>query len=397
MLTAEPRQTQLGDSHNFGRRVVRRTTLDGDRIVKPRPVAWERLVLDSRSPLRRVLEGIPAAECAFAFLPDLEFYPGGEVGALELEPLGMLAREEAMELARVVGRSLALWSWLGVSDLHWENLALGRAKDRRIVFTPLDVEAIFDDLALPTDTKLLPDADPEVAEICRHACGVRRVLPFLGKPVDPAHLIAMAADYSRTVEVLERDADEIAGAILKTPGLEEIPIRVCLRGTDVYVHAMQDAKQPVWPPFLDAEQEQMDRGDVPYFFRLLGRPGIFYYDDADLETIAQIPTEGDVPHLEPLLDLSNLSGSLRSSNRDILRTEGLLTILGAFDHPSFTGRHSSDELAIEFGDGVLVAETADEVLETDRDLSAFVHSVYLPCRCGEVETVLVPPTTLCEG
>lgn len=389
-----------GDSHNFGRRVTRRATAGGGRIVKPRTVVWERLLLDAQSPLRRALDDIPASESTFAFLPDLKFFGGellcGEVEALALEPLGKLAPGEMTELARIVGRSLALWSWLGVSDLHWENLALGKAKDGRIVFTPLDVEAIFDDLSLPTETKLLPDADPEVAEICRHACGVRRVLPYLGKPIDPTRLVEMAAKYVKTLDLLERHGKAISEAISQIPGLEETPIRVCLRGTDVYVHAMRGSQLPVWPPFLDAEQEQMARGDVPYFFRLLARPGIYYYVDPDLETVAQIPTDGDVPRLEPLLDLSNLSGSLRSPNRDILRTEGLFTILGAFDHPSFAGRHSSDELAIEFGDGVLGIETADEILETDRDLSAFVGSVYLPCRCGEVESALVPPTTACE-
>ena len=56
----------------------------------------------------------------------------------------------------------------------------------RVVFSPLDIEMILADLSLPTETKLLPDPDPEVAEICRHAAGVRRVLPYLGKPVGAA-------------------------------------------------------------------------------------------------------------------------------------------------------------------------------------------------------------------
>ena len=341
--------------------------------------------------MRRVLASLGDA---FGFLPDLKFYSGGEVDALKLRPLGSLLPEEATELARIVGRSLALWSWLGVSDLHWENLALGRADDGRIVFTPLDVEAIFDDLSLPTETKLLPDTDPEVAEICRHACGVRRVLPFLGKPIDPTHLVAMVADYSKTLDVLERHADEIADAILRTPDLDETPIRVCLRGTDVYVHAMRGSQQVVWPPFLDAEEEQMARGDVPYFFRLLGRPGIFYYGEPDLETIEPLPTEGDVPQLEPLLDLSD---GLRSPNREILRIQGLFTILGAFDCPSLVGRYSDAGVHIEFGDGVLFVETADEILETDRDVSAIVGSVHLPCECGEVDSVFVPTITRCES
>lgn len=379
--------------------------------MKPRPVVWERLVLDGGSPLRRVLDGAARAEGrdgAFGFLPDLKFYGEdllwGEVEALELEPLGEMSPQEALELARIVGRSLAFWSWLGVSDLHWENLALGRTEGGSIVFTPLDVESIFDDLSRPTETKLLPDADPEVADVCRHACGVRRVLPFLGKPVHARHVAAMAADYSTTLDLLDRRAGRLAEAITSVPGLRETPIRVCLRGTDVYVRAMRGSEEEVWPPFLAAEEEQMARGDVPYFFRLFGRPGIFYYSDAALETVGSLPTEGDVPQLEPLLDPWD---GLRSPNREILRAEGLFTILGAFDHPSFAGRvrageGEGGELEIEFGEmefgeGVLAVETVEEVLETDRDLSHVVGSVYSPCRCGEVESVLVPSTTVCEG
>lgn len=341
----------------------------------------------------------------FGFLPDLKFYPpqasnaslpthvGGEVDAIDLEPVGELRRGEARTLAQIVGRSLALWSLLGVSDLHWENLVLGRSADGGLVFSPLDIESIFDDFALPTETKLLPDADPEVAAVCRHACGVRRVLPFLGKPIDPAVLVAMAGDYLATLDLLCHYGRELGRICLDVPDFAATPIRVCLRGTDIYVHAMQGPQGPVWPPFLDAEVEQMERGDVPYFFRLPGRPGIHYYADPAMQTIATLPMEGDMPQLQPLVDLSRGLGS--SPVGSGLRDEGLFAVLGAFDHPSFAGRLRSGRLEVEFGDGFFAVETADEVLETERDLSDFVGSVYLPCRCGEVRSVFVPPVTAC--
>src|SRR6185295_20229606 len=96
-------------------------------------------------------------------------------------------------------------SWLGVSDLHWENLVLGQGRGR-VVFAPLDVEMILADLSAPTQTKLLPDADPEYAAICRHASGVRRVLPYLGKPVAAGDLLAMAGAYRAMLVFLDRHA-----------------------------------------------------------------------------------------------------------------------------------------------------------------------------------------------
>jgi hypothetical protein len=390
-------RTQLGDSHNFGRRV----SLRAGRVRKPRTLVWERLMLSADSPLRRFLDEAAHHDGlgpeAFGFLPDLKFFGarargGGEVERVALAPLPAPSAGERRALARTVGRSLALWSWLGVSDLHWENLVLGVDPRGRVVFAPLDVEMILADLSLPTETKLLPDADPEVAAICRHAAGVRRVLPYLGKPVEADDVVALAAAYRGTLAFLDRHARAIAGVFAGLPALRETPIRVCLRGTDEYVRARTE---PPWPPLLDAEAEQLDRGDVPYFFRLYGRPGIHYYGDRELRQIRRIPLRGDVPKLAPLLPLAR---GLRSPARKSLREEGLFTLLGAFDDASLVGQHASFDLEVAFRARSLVVKlSTGEELCSRRNLRAFVGSVYLPCRCGEVRSVFVPEVTACEG
>lgn len=390
MQSARP---PLGDSHNFGRRVEER---DG-RILKPRTVLWEWLLLSAESPLRQLLARAAQRDGwesgAFDFLPDLAFDRGeGSVERIALSPLPSLGEQERRSLARIVGRSLALFCFLGVADLHWENLVLGLSREGRVVFTPLDIEMILADLTLPTETKLLPDADPEVAEVCRHAAGVRRVLPYLGKPVDPTDLVAMAAAYLRTLAFLERHARAIAEVFTALPDLEETPIRVCLRGTDDYVRA---AGAMLWPPLLAAETEQMARGDIPYFFRLYGRPGIHYFGDRELSRIETLPLVGDVPTLDPILPISR---GLRSPSRKKLREEGLFTLLGAFDHKSFAGAFEADGLEVTFRSRALIVKPKKgEELRVDRDLRAFVGSVYLPCTCGEVREVFVPPVTRCEA
>jgi hypothetical protein len=180
--------------------------------------------------------------------------------------------------------------------------------------------------------------------------------------------------------------------LVRLPWLRETPIRVCLRGTDEYVRARSE---PPWPPLLDAEAEQLARGDIPYFFRLYGQPGIHYYGDRSLRELKRIPLRGDVPQLEPLLRLSR---GLRSPARTRLREEGMLVLLGAFDHPSFAGRHEADGIEVTFRARTLVVKLgADEELQSLRNLSAFVGSVYSPCRCGEVRSVFVPPVTVCEA
>ncbi len=387
--------THVGDAHNFGRRVAQRR----DVIAKPRTLLWEWLLLCAESPLREILVG------AFEFLPSLGFSSpfepgGGEVERVRLAPLVARSGESKRALARVVGEALALFSWLGVSDLHWENLVLGAGAGEgaragqggRIVFAPLDVEMILADLSLPTETKLLPDADPEVAAICRHACGVRRVLPYLGKPVPPALVVLMAGAYRRALELLDLRARAIAEVFARLPHLRETPIRVLLRGTDEYVRARTE---PVWPPMLDAESQQLARGDIPYFFRLYGRPGIHFYANEALTRVERLPLRGDVPRLDPILSVSRARG-LRSPSRRKLREDGLFAVLGAFDHASIRGRYACDDLAVTYGGRTLTVRLpGGDELQTRRDLGAFVGSVYLPCRCGEVRTAFVPPVTRC--
>ncbi len=389
-------ETQLGDSHNFGRRV---TVLE-TRVKKPRTLLWEWLLLCADSPLRRLLTDVAEhgglGEGFFSFLPSLEFFGskgrvGGEVERVALSPLPRLSKRRRAELSAIVGRSLALFSWLGVADLHWENLVLGVDAQGSIVFGPLDIELILADLALPTETKLLPDADPEYAAVCRHASGVRRVLPYLGKPVAAADLLAMLAAYLETLALLERHGRAIADVLAGLPELREAPIRVCLRGTAEYVQARST---PLWPPLLDAEAEQMARGDIPYFFRLYGRAGIHYYGNDTLTQLKRLPLEGDVPQLEPLLELKR---GLRSLNRQKLRDEGLFTLLGAFDHPSLSGKHELGGVQVALSTrSIVVRLPGDEELRSRRNLRAFVGSLYLPCACGEVRSVFVPQVTACR-
>jgi len=392
-----PPRGASGDSHNFGRRV----SLVGRRVEKPRTVRWEWLVLGADSPLRRFLDQAALEDGlgpdAFGFLPSLEFFRGrtrggGGVERVSLKPLPRPSTAGKRALADAVGRAIALFSWLGVADLHWENLVLGLGPRGRLVFAPLDIEIILSDLSLPTETKLLPDADPEVAAICRHAAGVRRVLPYLGKPVEAATLVRMASAYSRMLAFLDRRAGAIATVFERLPKLSDTPIRVCLRGTDEYVRARS---APVWPPLLDAEAEQLARGDIPYFFRLYGRPGIHYFANRALTERKALPRRGDVPQLDPCLSLPR---GLRSPSRQKLRTQGLFALLGAFDHRSFTGRHLSDDLGVTFGARTLVVTRRDgEELRSPRNLRGVVGSVYLPCHCGEVRSVFVPPVTVCEA
>ena len=387
---------KLGDSHNFGRRVALRS----GRVHKPRTVFWEWLVLGADSPLRSLLDAAAEQDGlgpdTFGFLPRLEFHRpkargGGEVERARLTPLQGRSRAERSELARAVGRAVAFFSWFGATDLHWENLVIGAANGH-VVFAPLDVEMIFAELASPAETRLLPAADPDYGAVYRHSAGVRRALPYLGKPVAAADLATLAAAYSELLACLDRHSRAIADLLAGEPAALTAPIRVCLRGTADYVLG---APETLWPPLLDAEVEQLGRGDVPYFFRLYGQPGIRYFENRALSRQKALPRTGDVPKLDRLLSLSR---GLRAPSRRRLREQGLFVLLAAFDHPELTGAHRAGKLEITFGARTLSVQFAgQERLSCPRNLRRVVGSVYLPCRCGEVRSVFVPRVTRCEA
>ncbi len=378
---------------------MREVSPDDKRVVKPRTLFWERLLLSGESSLRVFLDHAAKSdelgEGAFSFLPRLKFH-ADEVEHVGLVPLPRLDEERERELAAIVGRSVALFTWLGAADLHWENLALGLDHEGRIVFAPLDIEMLLADLSLPTETKLVADADPEVADVCRHAAGLRRVLPFLGKPVAIADLLAIVSAYGATLRFLDRHAKDIAKILSEISGLREAPLRVLLRGTDEYVRALTpSARADLWPPLLGEELAQMDRGDIPYFFRLYGQPGIHAFANEELTERLTLPRDGDVPQLDPMLSIEK---HLRSPTRKRLREEGVFVLIGAFDDASFEGTHTNGAVEIVFKRrSIRVTFANGEELETRRDMRAFVGSLYLPCTCGEVRSVLVPKRTRCDA
>jgi hypothetical protein len=156
---------------------------------------------------------------------------------------------------------------------------------------------------------------------------------------------------------------------------------------------------PVWPPLLDAETEQLARGDIPYFFRLYGRPGIHYYASRDLSRIVSLPAGRGMPKNPPLLDVQR---ALRSPGRKKLREDGLFALVGAFDHAELSGKHQGQHEAAGWSmtlgqRTVRLTLPGGAELETSRALRAFVGSVYLPCRCGEVKSALVPKVTQCRA
>ena len=131
----------VGDSHNFGRFVE---FLQG-RYLKPRPLIWEYYVLDPRSEFRKLLD----ATGEFEFLPKLTidkepgFFHKGSAQAFHGQPLTEMSAEVFSQAAESLGRMIALCVYLGIGDLHGENIIFNIDLKNKIELAMIDIETIF--------------------------------------------------------------------------------------------------------------------------------------------------------------------------------------------------------------------------------------------------------------
>ena len=341
---------QLGDSHNFGRRVSLR---DG-RVAKPSAVLWEWLLLCGQSPLRRLLAECAASDGlgrdAFAFLPTLEFFPGdepvgGEVEQVRLQPLEPLGAPEKRKLAQIVGRSLALFELAGRrrSALGEPGARSRRARPDR-----------FRSARRRDDPGRSVVADRNEAAAGRRSRvraglpargGVRRVLPYLGKPVAAPELLAMAGAYRGNARVSRAPRGSHRRRLWQAAGAAQTPARVLLRGTEEYVHARFDARCG-----RRCSRPSRSSWRAATFPTSFGSTASAAFTTTPIATLTQLDAAAAARRCTAARpDARRRARTALAVAHSSCASEGLFTLLGAFDHPSLRRHAASDELSVTFG------------------------------------------------
>jgi hypothetical protein len=260
---------KLGDSHNFGR-VVR--SVGSQSILKPRPTLWEFGFLDGRSCLRQLLRELdicPAEWAPLAIEETRDFNSDARVERVSLEPLGKLSDLELESLGRQAGRLMALSLWFGITDLHADNILLGR-KHGIPVLIPVDIECIWNAPVLLSNTLLLVPNN-----VSQTHCGLYNLLKL------NSDLVATSAlwNFRQALNQLEAKAETVHQSFSKLVGEGPAYSRVVLRPTRDYQASRTDSTPVRNFPYCGAEREQMDRGDIPYFFRDIRSQTVHYFSD----------------------------------------------------------------------------------------------------------------------
>ena len=152
----------------------------------------------------------------------------------------------------------------GIRDLHNQNLVVTESHIQAI-----DAEVVLADLILPNESVLLPYKDIEF-----ESCGARTLRATMGglsnddrRNIFSGYVDTFAAIFKSHAQLCATfDAIDLTA-----------PIRVIVRNTKNYKSHL-NRTVPI-QDLLSEEVVQLERGDIPYFFKKLGDERLFYLND----------------------------------------------------------------------------------------------------------------------
>ncbi len=276
-----------GDTHNFGKRVK---LLPDGSLFKPRCLLWEQKILSRSSPFRCYLESLFSANSTaspFRFAPHLDFkidknfvYSGS---VTPIQPAHQQLTDLGSELDacafQAIGSMIGLCVWLGINDIHHENIFWGKDQHGKLVFFPIDIECIFDKLILPSQTSLIPNS--QHPEESHDRAGVFSLRQQLTKIRSWPHIAALISGFTQTVETLQNSISGISDVLMSDSNIDKAPIRMVPRATQIYFDYLKGKNPTLKKTLLNSELEQLSRGDIPYFFRFLNSPQVYNYTTED--------------------------------------------------------------------------------------------------------------------
>lgn len=274
----------LGEKHNLGKAVIDR--LDGF-IEKPRSIYWEKLFLDKNSLLKKKIANLAKQDAvqnpmeAFADL----IFPDSSAGLVEKLVLNEIECIND-EQSKMIGGTLATAAWFGLTDLHFQNMMCG-FKDK-FIFTPIDIECVFEDLELLSQTQMVISQNAVTAHI-----GCTNLLKY------QINVAALCSGFLDALNFYSRNQLEIDAFLLIDPAIFFTPLRVILKPTHEYVSTLNGGNDP--QSYYNEELVQLERGDVPYFCSYLNHDHL-YYTGNDGNAVKSNLVRSDFRVLKPFFD-----------------------------------------------------------------------------------------------
>lgn len=316
------------DAHNFGQQVTHLRRGSEIYFQKPRPVFWEWFFFGVDSPLKSALDGPttatpPIQDGIFNLNVEMgEKFSGISKGIIEVDTSEIDQKSHAYQL----GGLIAYCYLFGIRDLHKGNVI--RTKNHLQV---IDAEVIFSKILLPNETLLLP-----FKETTFEICGARKSFanPEVLSTESICDILRGYFDLFLTVINSHESVTEVFSSYKDQ--MLKIPIRHIMRDT---AHYRKWRENKIMPSvvFCDDELLQLERGDVPYYFKFLDDPRLYSYTSSDGDYTPITAPEAFLKGVErdafnPLELLS-----IDRIQRELLPT-GSLFILKKLSPVGFTGK-----------------------------------------------------------
>lgn len=286
-----------GDLHNFGQAVRRVTLPDGSFwFQKPRPIYWEWLFFGKTSPLA---EFFKHRESIFGLTIEFEneLFWGRSKEIVESKR-ELPTDKQLFGFGYLLGYAYAF----GIQDLFSENVI--RTENGLQV---IDAEVVLSKFVLPQESFLLPF----------RGCAFERsaLSHLLSSETEVTQLVfgKIVDGFCEVLSEFNQKGPRIIEALSIELDIKKVPVRVLLRDTRSYCNWRDATPDKSW---LAEELQQLERGDVPYFFKYVGSTELHCFSENQtlmLVTINDVFEKGvDLIGTSPheLLDVSRIRNAL---------------------------------------------------------------------------------------
>ncbi len=267
------------DRHNFGKCVERIERASGHWYRKPRSLYWEHLFFGQCSPIKSFFNSAvsngdrPISEYLFNLNVEVKNDWLGfsqEVSGDEI-PVSI---EHFYSFGVLVGYCYLL----GIRDLHKYNLVVKKSH-----LQVIDAEVVLTNLILPNETILLP-----FREIPFDLSAVSLLCNDL-KKLSTYQIEKLFAGYFDVTTTILNSLDTIR-PVLEHECQNQHPARVIIKNTKQYRDYLMGNGSA--NDYLPEELDQLDRGDIPYFFKFVGQTKLHFLSEHGLvETVFNIPSD----------------------------------------------------------------------------------------------------------
>ncbi len=271
------------DRHNFGKCVKRIERASDHWYQKPRSVFWEHLFFGRSSPIKNIFDIIgsngnrPLSDYLFNLDVKIENIWNGYSKEIISESNPIL-NEHFYSFGVLIGYCYLL----GIRDLHKYNLAI-KSNSLQVI----DAEVVLTNLILPNETILLP-----FREIPFELSAISLICEDL-KSLTSSQIKNIFAGYFDVSSIILENFAALNNTLsheLVSAELEH-PIRVILKNTKQYRDFLMGIGST--SDFLPEELAQLERGDIPYFFKRLGDKNLYFLLDSthQQKSVKNLPLE----------------------------------------------------------------------------------------------------------